>query len=215
MKIFAVVLSGCGVFDGAEIQEATLTMLAIKRAGADYNLFAPNIPQHHVINHITGAVMKEERNVLVEAARIARGKISPLDRFLASEHDALIFPGGFGAVKNLCTWAIDGDKCAVEIDVERSIKAMFQAKKPIGAMCISPVILARLFTGTMLTTGDDKSSRDYIRKTGSEYVTTTQGQVVIDKARKFFTTPCYMLDANIADIAEEIEILVHEMMKIM
>jgi len=215
MKKFAVVLSGCGVYDGAEIHEATMTLLAIKKLGADYNIFAPNIPQYHVINHLTGDIMKEERNVLVESARIARGKISPLNRFFASDHDALIFPGGFGAAKNLSTWAIEGNKCSVEIDVERVIKLMFQAKKPIGAMCISPVILARLFSGTLLTTGDDRPSADFIEKSGSEYVKTTHGEVVIDKGRKFFTTPCYMLDANIVDIAKGTENLVREMMKFM
>jgi enhancing lycopene biosynthesis protein 2 len=215
MKKFAVVLSGCGVFDGSEIHEAVLTLLAIKKAGADYNIFAPDIPQFHVINHITGEVMTEERNVLTESARIARGKISPLNRFLASDHDAIIFPGGFGAVKNLSTWAIEGGRCMVEIEVERAIKVMYQAKKPIGAMCISPVILARLFSGTRLTTGDDTSSSDYIKKMGSEYVKTTHGQVVIDEGRKFFTTPCYMLDANIVQIAEGAENLVREMMKFM
>jgi enhancing lycopene biosynthesis protein 2 len=215
MKKFAVVLSGCGVYDGAEIHEATLTLLAIRKLGADYNIFAPNIPQYHVINHITGEIMKEERNVLVESARIARGQISPLNRFLASDHDAIIFPGGFGAAKNLSTWGIEGNKCSVEIDVERAIKVMYQAKKPIGAMCISPVILARLFSGTKLTTGDDKSSADFIKRMGSEYVKTTHGEVVIDKERKFFTTPAYMLDANILQIAEGIENLVREMMKVM
>ena len=215
MKKFAVVLAGSGVFDGAEIHEATLTLLAINKLGADYSIFAPDIPQHHVINHLTGVVMNEQRNVLVEAARIARGKITPLKKFFGSDHDAIIFPGGFGVVKNLCTWALEGERVTVEEDVERSIKIMLQQKKPIGAMCIAPVIFARLFKGTVLTTGDDKASADYITKMGSEYVVTTHGEVVVDKERKFFTTPCYMLDASIVEIAEGTENLVREMMKYM
>jgi enhancing lycopene biosynthesis protein 2 len=215
MKTFAVVLAGSGVFDGAEIHEATLTLLAIKKLGADYAIFAPNIPQHHVINHLTGAEMDEQRNVLVEAARIARGKIRPLTKFLGTEHDAIIFPGGFGVVKNLCNWANDGDRFIIDEDVERSIKIMLQQKKPIGAMCIAPVILARLFKDTILTTGDDKASGDYIKRMGSEYVVTTHGEVIVDKERKFFTTPCYMLDASIVQIAEGTENLVREMMKYM
>ncbi len=80
MKKFAVVLSGCGVYDGAEIQEATLSMLAIAKQGCRYEIFAPDTKQHHVINHITGDEMEESRNVLVEAARIARGLEGRLGR---------------------------------------------------------------------------------------------------------------------------------------
>ena len=215
MKKFAVILAGCGVYDGAEIQEATLTLLAICKAGAEYVIYAPDILQHHVINHLTGEEMPEKRNVLVESARIARGKIIPLSQFDASRVDALIFPGGFGAAKNLCDWAFKGDDCQVNPDVEKAVKAMFQMKKPIGAMCIAPVILAKLFSDTNLTTGKDRSSGDFIRKTGNTYTETSHGEVVIDKEKKLFTTPCYMLDANIVQIAEGTENLVREMLKCM
>jgi enhancing lycopene biosynthesis protein 2 len=214
-KKFAVVLSGCGVYDGAEIIEATMTLLAIEKLGAGYDIFAPNITQYHVVNHLTGDEVNEKRNVLAESARIARGNITALDRFLSSDYDGIIFPGGFGAAKNLCTWAIDGDDCEVEIDAERSIKVMFQAKKPIGAMCISPVILGRLFKGALLTTGDDKASADFIEKMGAHYTKSSLREVVIDPQRKFFTTPCYMLDATVVDIAESAENLVREMLKAM
>jgi enhancing lycopene biosynthesis protein 2 len=213
MKKFAVILAGSGVFDGAEIHEATLTLLAIKKQGADYEIFAPDIPQHHVINHITGKEMPEKRNVLVESARIARGNIKSLTQFKADAFDAIILPGGFGVAKNLCTWAFEGDRCRVNSDVEKAIRRMYDAKKPIGAMCISPVILGKLFPGTNLTTGDDISSADFIKKMGSEYTKTTHGEVVIDKTRKLFTTPCYMLDADIVQIAEGTENLVKEMLK--
>ena len=124
MKKFAVVLSGSGVYDGAEIHEATLTLLSIKRNGADYTIFAPDIQQHHVINHLTGNEMSETRNVLVESARIARGKISNLNTFKARDFDALIFPGGFGVAKNLSSWAFHGPDCTVNADVEKAIKDM-------------------------------------------------------------------------------------------
>ena len=215
MKKFAVILAGSGVFDGAEIHEATLTLLAIKKLGADYEIFAPDIPQHHVINHITGEEMHEQRNVLVESARIARGNIRSLTRFNADLFDAIIIPGGFGVAKNLCTWAFEGDNCSVNPDAEKAIKGMYAAKKPIGAMCIAPVILGKLFSGTNLTTGDDEASAEFIKKMGSDYTKTKHGEVVIDKSRKIFTAPCYMLDADIVQIAEGTENLVKEMMKYM
>jgi enhancing lycopene biosynthesis protein 2 len=214
MKKFAVILSGSGVFDGAEIHEATLTLLAIKKSGADYEIFAPDIDQYHVINHITGEVMHEKRNVLVESARIARGKIKSLNQFKAGHFDAIILPGGFGAAKNLSNWAFEGDNCKVNPEVEKALKEMHNAKKPIGAMCIAPVILAKLFPGTNLTTGDDKASGDFIKKMGSGYTRTSHGEVIADKTKKLFSTPCYMLDADIVKIAEGTENLVREMLAV-
>jgi enhancing lycopene biosynthesis protein 2 len=212
MKKFAVVLSGCGVYDGAEIHEAVLTLLAIERAGADYQCFAPDIMQHHVVNHLTGKEMPEQRNVLIESARIARGNIQPLKNFKAEEYDALIFPGGFGAAKNLCNWAIKPDDCSVNPDVATAINAMFKASKPIGAMCIAPVIFASLFNDTNLTTGNDPVSEKFIVGSGNTYTRTTHAEVVCDKARKLFTTPCYMLDATMDQVAQGTENLVREMM---
>ncbi|MEI7724779.1 MAG: isoprenoid biosynthesis glyoxalase ElbB [Bacteroidota bacterium] len=215
MKNFAVILAGCGVYDGAEIHEAVLTLLAIDKAGATSQCFAPDIQQHHVVNHVTGIEMPEKRNVLTESARIARGNIKPLSAFQATGFDALIFPGGFGAAKNLCDWAFKGDDCRVNPEVETAVKTMFEAGKPIGAMCIAPVILAKLFKGTNLTTGDDPSSESFIEKMGNQYTQTDHGEVVIDKVRKLFTTPCYMLDASISQIAEGTENLVREMLLMM
>jgi enhancing lycopene biosynthesis protein 2 len=215
MKRFAVVLSGCGVFDGAEIHESVLTLLAIERAGASWQCFAPDILQHHVIDHVTGSEMPEKRNVLTESARIARGQILPLSKFRAAEYDGLIFPGGFGAAKNLCDWAFLGDSCTVNPDVERVIREMQAAGKPIGAMCIAPVILAKLFRGTNLTTGDDAASGKFIENTGNLYVRTTHGEVIADRTLKIFTTPCYMLDASILQIAEGTENIVREMMAVL
>ncbi len=213
MKKFAVVLAGCGVFDGAEITEVVLTLLAIDKAGATSQCFAPDILQYHVIDHRTGKPAGESRNVLTEAARLTRGDIKPLSDFDASGFDALIFPGGFGAAKNLCSWAYEGDHASVNRDVESAVKAMHEAGKPIGAMCIAPVILAVLFKGAKLTTGQDPASGNFIEKKGNHSVQTDHGQVIIDPVHKLFTTPCYMLDATISQIAEGTENIVREMMK--
>jgi len=212
-KIFAVVLSGCGVFDGAEIHEATLTMLAIKEAGADYQCFAPDIPQFHVINHITGEEMNESRNVLIESARIARGDIKPLSDYLATDFDALIFPGGFGAAKNLSTIAFDGANAKINPQVEKSVKTTLALHKPIGALCISPAVVAKVIEGVEVTIGSDPGTAEAIEKMGSKHVVTTHGQVVHDYKYNVFTTPCYMLDATILDIKEDATIVVNEMMK--
>jgi enhancing lycopene biosynthesis protein 2 len=200
MKKFAVVLSGCGVFDGAEIHEATLSLLAIAQAGAQYELFAPDILQYHVVNHFSGELMSETRNVLVESARIARGKIRPLSAFDASAFDAILFPGGFGVAKNLSDLAFKGADCIVNVEVENAIKAMLLAKKPIGALCIAPAVVARVIKGVQVTIGTDKGTAAAIHAMGGKHVITNHGEVVEDTVHKVFTTPCYMLDATIIDI---------------
>jgi enhancing lycopene biosynthesis protein 2 len=215
MKKFAVVLAGCGVYDGAEIHEAVMTLLAVERAGASSQCFAPDVNQFHVLNHLTGKEMNEKRNVLVESARIARGNIMPLSAYKVAEFDGLIFPGGFGAAKNLCSWAFEGDDCKVNPDVAKAVETTFEARKPIGAMCIAPVILGKLFKGTNLTTGQDPASQAFIEKSGNKYTPTTHGEVVADPVRKLFTTPCYMLDATITQILQGTENLVREMLRVM
>ncbi|MBN1820484.1 MAG: isoprenoid biosynthesis glyoxalase ElbB [Prolixibacteraceae bacterium] len=204
-KRLAVVLAGCGVFDGAEIHEATLTLLAINKQGAEYQCFAPDVNQAHVVNHITGQEMKESRNVLVESARIARGKIKSLIEFKAADFDAIIFPGGFGAAKNLCSFAFDGVDCDVNPDVEKTIKSMVKARKPIGALCISPLLIAKILGDVKVTIGQDKGTANAIISMGGRHVTTTHGEIVVDEKFKVVTTPCYMLDANIAQIADGAE----------
>jgi enhancing lycopene biosynthesis protein 2 len=201
-KKFAVVLSGNGVFDGAEIHEATLTLYFIRKNGADYEIFAPDIPQHHVVNHITGDEMDETRNVLVESARIARGKIQPLSDFNPGDFDALIFPGGFGAAKNLSTFAFDGAQLTVNPDVEKALKDMAAAGKPIGALCIAPVILAKVFGDVEITIGQDPGTAGAIEQLGAKHIPKGHGEIVIDEKNKLVTTPCYMLDANIVQIGD-------------
>lgn len=212
MKKFAVVLAGCGVSDGAEIHEATLTLLAIVKNGATYEIFAPDIAQHHVINHLTGREMPEKRNVLVESARIARGHIKSLSDFDASEVDALIFPGGFGVAKNLCSFAFKGADCAVNPEVASAIREMVSFGKPVGALCISPVILAKLLGDVELTIGSDPGTAAAVEKMGAHHVKTTHAEVIFDKKHNVFTTPCYMLDANILDIANGAENIVKAML---
>jgi enhancing lycopene biosynthesis protein 2 len=214
MKKFAVVLAGCGVFDGAEIHEAVLTLLAIAQQGAGYDIFAPDVNQYHVINHHTHQPMPEKRNVLVESARIARGKIRPLSEFSASAYDALIFPGGFGAAKNLATIAFDGPNAKVNPDVEAAVKAMHRAGKPIGALCIAPAVIARILGGIEVTIGDDPGTIDTIRKMGGTHIETTHGEVVVDKKNKIFSTPCYMLDATIVQVYQGATNIVTTMMKV-
>ena len=212
MQKIAVVLSGNGVFDGAEIHEATLSLYAIMKNGGTYEIFAPDIPQHHVINHITGDEMNESRNVLIESARIARGKIRALHEFDAAEFDALLFPGGFGAAKNLSSFAFDGPDCEVNQDVRKAIESMVKAGKTIGALCISPVILAKVLGEVDLTIGQDKGTADAIEVMGAHHQITRHGEVTIDSKYKLVTTPCYMLDANIVQIGEGAQNVVKTMM---
>jgi len=215
MKKIAVVLSGCGVFDGAEIHEATLSLYAIMKYGAEYKIFAPDIKQHHVINHITGEEMNEERNVLIESARIARGDISPLSALKAEDFDGILFPGGFGAAKNLSDFAFKGAEAGVHIEVKNAIQQMHNLGKPIGALCISPVLIAATLDNVDLTIGSDEGTAKAVEDLGSHHIVTTHGDVVHDKDDNVFTTPCYMLDATILDIAAGAENIVKAMLESM
>lgn len=212
-KKIAVVLAGCGVFDGAEIQEAVLTMLAIKKQGAEYTIFAPDVDQHHVINHIKGEEMDETRNVMIEAARIARGDIHALSTYKASEFDALVFPGGFGAAKNLSSLAFEGPECTVEKETHRAISETYEVNKPIGALCIAPAVLTRVLKDITVTIGQDAGTIEAIEAMGSNHLTTDHGEVIIDEANKIVTTPCYMLDANIMQIAEGADNLIKSVLE--
>ncbi len=200
MKKFAIILAGSGVYDGAEIHEATLSMLAIMAQGCSYQCFAPDIKQHHVINHLSGEEMDENRNVLVESARIARGNVKNITEFKATDFDVLLMPGGFGVAKNLCDFAFKGANCEVNAEVARVIKQMHQAKKPIGALCISPVVVSKVLGDVKLTLGQDQEAIDNVEKMGSRHIKTNHGEVIVDEKNKIFTTPCYMLDANILEI---------------
>jgi len=197
---FAVVLAGCGVYDGAEIHEAVLTLLAISRNGGTYQIFAPNVMQYHVVDHITGIEMRESRNVMVESARIARGKIKALVDYDPDDFDALVFPGGFGVAKNLCSYAFDGNDMKIDRVVEKSIRDTHAAGKPIAALCISPVLITKVLGNVEVTIGSDKGTAEHIISMGGSHIPTNNGEIVVDKKNRLVTSPCYMLDASITDI---------------
>jgi len=212
-KKFAVVLSGCGVFDGAEIHEAVMTLYAIAKNNCIYDIFAPNIEQYHVINHHTGQPTDEKRNVLVEAARIARGKINDLAQFNPQNYDAIIFPGGFGVAKNLCNFAFNAQNATVDKDVEKAILEMHKLHKPIGGLCISPALLTLVLKNIEITIGQDKQTAEVLERIGAKHINTQNAEVIVDKQNLIFTTPCYMLNATIVDIANGADNIVKEMIK--
>jgi len=211
-KSIAVVLSGCGRQDGSEIHEATLTLWAIHKNNANYQCYAPDILQHHVINHLTGAEMDAKRNVLIESARIARGDITDLAEFSSANHDGIVFPGGLGAAKNLSDFAVAGKNCRINSDVEKAILAMAAAGKPIGALCIAPVILAKIFDNGLLTTGQSPDVIQKVVSMGARHKTTFQTEIVVDVERKLITTPCYMLAARVDQIGESADKLIQELL---
>ncbi|MFO7874797.1 MAG: isoprenoid biosynthesis glyoxalase ElbB [Bacteroidales bacterium] len=212
MTKFAVVLAGNGAYDGSEIHEATLSMYAIRKQGAAYDVFAPDMEQHHVLNHLNGEEMNEKRNVMVEAARLARGKIRSLDQFNAADYDAILFPGGFGVAKNLFTFAFDGPDAKVRPDVEKVIRDMHRARKPIAALCIAPVLIAKVLGNVKVTIGHDDGTAGAVEQMGGTHKKTGHGEVVVDEDNKIFTTPCYMLDADISQIGAGAENVVKEVL---
>lgn len=210
-----VVLSGCGVYDGAEIHESVLTLLALDRAGAEAVCLAPDVAQRHVVNHLTGQPAEgESRNVLVEAARIGRGAVKDLAGFDPSGLDALVLPGGFGAAKNLCDFAFKGADCEVHPEVARVVRAVHAAGKPVGAICIAPVILAKLLGAEKpkLTIGTDPGTAAAVEKMGGEHVSCGGGRAVVDAERRLVTSPAYMLDSPISEVSAGIERLVAELL---
>lgn len=215
MKNIAVILSGSGVFDGSEIYESVLTFLRLEHNGVRYQCFAPNVEQLHVINHLTGEVAEgETRNVLVEAARLARGNVKDLAEANPDEFDALIIPGGFGAAKNLSDFAIKGHECSINPDLERFARAIHQAGKPVGLICIAPAMTPKLLgTGIQCTIGNDAGVAEAITAMGGQHTDCSVDQIVIDEANKVITTPAYMLAGSITEAASGINRLVDEVVK--
>ena len=202
MKKFAVILAGCGRKDGTEINEAITLLLSIEQHQCEYQCFAPNRPLTEVIDHLTEEIVAlEQRNILIEAARLARGRILPIDQFKAADYDGLLFSGGYGVAKNLCNYAYKGADMKVHDDVARCILEMHAAKKPIGGMCIAPVLFARLIPGVCVTLGKEGTpDTDIIRQWGAHHVQTEQGDVCADNANLVYTTPAYMLEATLKDV---------------
>ncbi len=221
MKI-GILLSGCGVYDGAEIQETVLTMLAIKESGHDYVCISIDKPQHHVINHLNGEVMNESRNMLVEAARIARGEIKNIKETGPAELDALVIPGGFGSAKNFTKWAFSGPDGEILPEVKLFLVNFVNVGKPICVLCVSPVVLAKALEGSIfhanLTLGSDKETSPYdipgfnegIEKVGATATMKTVREVLVDTKNRIVSAPCYMMDATIVEIRNNIKAAIAE-----
>jgi enhancing lycopene biosynthesis protein 2 len=213
-KKVGVLLSGCGVFDGTEIHEAVLTLLALDRAGARICCVAPDMDQMHVINHQTQQETGEKRNVLAESARIARGEIQDLASVTASDLDALIIPGGFGAAKNLSDFAVKGPEAVVHPEVNRIIREMNGAGKPVGAICIAPATVTRALADKTptVTIGNDVATARAITAMGGTHADRTVTDICVDEKNRLVTTPAYMLGPGIKEVAMGIEKLVNQVM---
>lgn len=208
MKRVAVILSGCGVYDGAEIREAVFTLLALDRVEAKVQCFAPDIEQAHVVNHLTGEPMKPGRNVLQESARIARGDIKPLAEIELSEFDAVLLPGGFGAAKNLCNFAYEGADMEVIPELASLLKSAHEAGKVLGFACIAPAIAAKVFgeDGVRFTIGNDEDTAETLSSFGGEHCDKEVTEIVVDEKLRIVTTPAYMYgDARLSDVYAGIE----------
>lgn len=211
MKVL-VALSGNGVYDGSEIQEAVLTLLHLDKCGIAYQCTAPNVNQFHVINHTNGEEMEEQRNILVESARIARGDIKNMANVSIEDYSGLVIPGGFGAAKNFTTWAFDGPNGTIQKEISTLIRAAVEMGKPILAMCMSPVVIAKALEGSgidaKLTVGTDSEPTPYeidsigqgIESLGSKVEKVSVTDIVVDSKNQIITTPCYMMEAKISEI---------------
>ncbi|XP_067853099.1 glutamine amidotransferase-like class 1 domain-containing protein 3, mitochondrial [Heptranchias perlo] len=221
-KRVAVILSGCGVYDGSEVHESSAVMVHLSRAGAEVQLYAPNVNQMHVVNHLTGQPTEEVRNVLVESGRIARGNVKDLAELRINDTDALIIPGGFGVAKNLSSWAVKGKECSVEASVESAIKKFHATKKPIGLCCISPVLAAKLIPRCELTVGYDTECDKWpYAKTaqamidlGCKHVNKHVNEIHVDKQNKLVTTSAFMCNAAFHEIFDGVGEMVKEVLKL-
>jgi enhancing lycopene biosynthesis protein 2 len=207
-KKIGVVLSGCGVYDGAEIHESVLTLLALDRRGAEAVVCAPDTPQMHVVDHRSGQVEEgASRNVLVESARIARGAIRDVATVTANELDGLVLPGGFGAAKNLCDFAVKGAECSVHPEVARLVREVHAQGKPVGAVCIAPALVARVLGSEKprLTIGTDEATARGLEAMGATHVACGVTELAVDREKKLVSTPAYMLGKRISEVAEGVD----------
>jgi len=214
-KKVAVILSGCGVYDGAEIHESVLTLLRLDQRGAVVQCFAPNVAQLHVVDHYSGDEMDETRNVLVESARIARGQIKDVKELHVGDFDAVILPGGFGVAKNLSDFVVSGANCSVQADVLNATQAFVKAGKPVGLMCIAPALAAKIFgAGVICTIGKDHDTAAALTQMGAEHHECEVSDIVEDAQYKLVTTPAYMLAQSISEAAAGINKLVDRVLEL-
>lgn len=216
MKV-GLLLSGCGVYDGAEIQESLFSMLAIEEIGAEVVAISINENQHHVVNHLTGEEMSESRNMLVEAARITRGNVTDIEQLSVDTIDALVIPGGFGSAKNFTKWAFEGPAGNIHPTVKKLILGIVNAKKPLVALCVSPVVVAKALEGSAvhanLTIGSTAETSPYdingfsqgLESTGALTSMKTIREINIDRENKIITAPCYMMDASMLEVRKNIQ----------
>ena len=222
----AIILAGSGVYDGSEIHEAVFTLLALEENGVEYQCYAPNKEQHHVVNHLNGEEMPEKRNVMVESARIARGSVMDLKELSAGDADFLVIPGGFGAAKNLNQWAISGPDGQLDTEVERVVKDFAKQKKPICGLCMGPTVITQALVGTdihaIMTVGTSAEATPYdidgisagMNKLGAETTAKTIEEVAIDTEHKIVTAPCYMMEASPLQVRENIAKAIKEVIKL-
>ncbi|XP_041280206.1 glutamine amidotransferase-like class 1 domain-containing protein 3B, mitochondrial [Onychostruthus taczanowskii] len=221
-KRVAVVLAGCGVFDGSEIHEASAVLVHLSREGAQAEVYAPNIPQMHVVDHVKGQPTPEQRNVLVESARIARGNIKDLATLDVKGLDALIIPGGFGVAKNLSTWATQGKNCSISKEVEGVLRAFHAAHKPIGLCCISPVLAAKIFPGCEVTVGHDTECEQWpyaktaeaMKELGCRHVNSQVSEAHVDARNRLVSTSAFMCNAPIHHVHDGIGNMVREVLRL-
>jgi len=225
MKI-GILLSGCGVYDGAEIQEAVFSMLAVEEAGAEYQCISLNKNQHHVINHLTGDEMNENRNMMVESARISRGNVIDVSEVSPAVLDGLIIPGGFGSAKNFSKWAFSGADGEIAPEIKLLLVNLINAGKPIAALCVSPILIAKALQGSKITSTltmgnvSDKSPYEIsdfntgIEQTGSKIQEKALKEICVDEENKIITAPCYMMDASISEIKQNIDLAVKELVSL-
>jgi enhancing lycopene biosynthesis protein 2 len=224
MKKIGILLSGCGVYDGSEIQETVLAMLAIQEVGAEYFCISIDKNQHHVINHLNGTEMAETRNMMIESARIARGNVKNINEVEIRDFDALVIPGGFGNAKNLSSWAFDGPKGTILPEVKLLIVNCINAGRPIAALCVSPILIAKAMEDSgfqvELTLGNSADSSPYnindfhasLKATGAKTFEKNIEGIQIDEKLKIVSAPCYMIEANILEIRNNIKQAIEALM---
>ncbi|XP_005103393.1 glutamine amidotransferase-like class 1 domain-containing protein 3A, mitochondrial [Aplysia californica] len=217
----AVVLAGSGVYDGSEVHEVSAVWVHLSRAGAEVSMFAPDIPQMHTVDHTKGEPSEDGRNVLKESARIARGNVKPISDLQVTNFDAVVFPGGFGAAKNLSSFAVDGTDMKVEPDVERVLKEFHSAQKPIGLCCIAPVLAAKVISGCEVTVGSNEEEGGRwpfagtcgaIEAMGAKHVKKNVTEIHTDEANRIVTTPAFMCQTAVHEVFDGIGAMVQKVL---